>query len=211
MEPVGDMPDLARRSQNRGPMDLLSDFGFVVVHKSDDVVSKVGIVLDLPVDLLAEIAGADDQQVFGVGLSRSVHGKKTGGDGLDRIVLADHLKEEPDAEPASGDQKDRQEPVDDKNGSGKTDEPMGRQDVKKDEDRRQRRGHDDPEQVVDAGVPPHPPVQIEKVEGADFDHQHREKGAGDDIEAFGRNFKVEPQKVGSVPGREDEQGVRKQH
>jgi hypothetical protein len=83
-----------------------------------------------------------------------------------------HFKIETDNQPKSGNKKNRKTPIDQKNRPGKSHEAVLEKKKAENQQGADTDSFNNIDQIRNAGIAPHPPIQIKKIKTGDFDYQN---------------------------------------
>jgi hypothetical protein len=188
-------------------MDLHPRFGLIIIKKSYRMVPETSIVMDLSIDLLSAVTGANNQQVLGVRRFASPRPKKHPGGASEGLILTDDLIIDADAQPKGRDEQHGEASIKNENGAGETFKPRYEEHKAYNQQRTDASRLDNIDEITDAGVAPHTAVKIKDVKGHELDHQHQRQHRLKQDPLVFRDRKIKTHQVCRIPGCDQQQGI----
>ena len=163
--------------------------------------------MNFPYDFLAAGTCTDHEQPLDVRFGNGFNSVPDEGQGQDRAGRDILLKKEANDQSRARNRQNGEPPVDEHDRAGNVFEAEYQADADTDDQRAQRRGLDDADQVGDARESPHALVNVEEVKTCDLDQNHERKELQHQLLEFVGHVEVETDEVGERPGGAEQQEI----
>ena len=196
---AGVLAQVLHHAEHRHPVQLHAHLVRRHGHQAHRPVGQVRVVLQFAQHLFRRVARADEQEPAFLHLLVSEH---QAAGALEPLV---HVA---DGHAVRSDQPEGKQRIENEHRAREPGEAVAEQQQGHDEERGGHGHEKDADDVVQAGVAPHAPVQATQVEQRDLDEQDQRQQAGEAQQLVGFQVRLEAEHVGQVVRQHHEQDVQ---